>query len=100
MINGLAAPVTGDHFLVKYLRNAGYEVEVIEPALGETIEKVKYEPQVIIAWSLGGLLAPKLAEKYPRSKLILIATGASVEPADPTAKKLFEVVQKDWGVRL
>jgi len=99
VINGIAAPMTGDHFLIKWLKNAGYEVKTVEPMAGETIEKIKDAPAVIIGWSFGGMLAPKLAEKYPKAKLIMIATGARVEPIEQTAQILFDLVKNDWGVK-
>jgi len=99
VINGIAAPMTGDHFMIKWFRNAGYEVKTVEPMAGETIEKIKEEPAVIIGWSLGGILAPKLAEKYPKAKLIMMATGARVAPGEQTAQILFDLVKNDWGVK-
>lgn len=100
MINGVAAPVTADHFLMNWLEKNGYKVQVVEPMLGETIEVVKEEPEAILAWSLGGFLAPKLAEKYPKAKLILIATGARAAPKDKMTQILFDLVKGTGGVKV
>jgi pimeloyl-[acyl-carrier protein] methyl ester esterase len=100
IINGVAAPVTSEHFLVNWLQNNGFKVQTIEPMLGEDIDKIHIEPEVIIGWSLGGLLAPKLAEKYPKAKLILISTGPKLGPKDKMAKTMFDVVKQGWGIKI
>ena len=100
LINGIATPVGKEHFLVNWFQKNGYDVKVIEPLLGENALSVNKEPEAIIAWSLGGLLAPKLAKKYPKAKLILIASGAKVEPKEKTAKILFKTVKSNLGQNL
>ncbi len=50
------------------------------------------KPDLIVAFSMGGLIAPWLAAEYPYSKLVLVATGPRIEiairPYDYIIKKL------------
>jgi pimeloyl-ACP methyl ester carboxylesterase len=39
------------------------------------------KPDAILAFSMGGLIAPFIATKYPQAKLILIATGPRIDLA-------------------
>lgn len=100
LINGLSAPIKNDYFLVRWLVELGYEVERIEPMERGSIDEVESEPDLIIGWSMGGLIAPELALKYPKSKLILAATGVKVNPDQRTAKFVFEMVGTEWGMKL
>jgi esterase/lipase len=47
-------------------------------------------PDVIIGISLGGLILPSVALKYPKAKLIFIASGASVNPKSNLLKRLIK----------
>lgn len=103
VINGIADKVKNIHFLTVAIRKLGYETELIdiletEQKLGNI--KLKEEPQVIIGFSLGGLMAIELAEKYPGAKLILVATGCRVEPKSRWLQWLKRVCQEEWGVKL
>ena len=100
MINGLSAPIKDSYFLIGKLERLGYEVIRIEPILSEGLAKVVVEPSLIFGWSMGGFLAPDLALKYPRAKLILVGTGVRVNPSEATARALFEMIGKEWGLKL
>jgi pimeloyl-ACP methyl ester carboxylesterase len=100
IINGVSAPVDGRHFMMEWLQKNGFRVQTVEPMRGETIGVVKEEPEVIIAWSLGGFLAPKLAEKFPKAKLILVATSARAAPDGKMARLFYEAVKRDFGQKL
>jgi pimeloyl-ACP methyl ester carboxylesterase len=100
LINGLSSPIRANNFLIEWLEDLGYDVVRIEPVLSEKIDSIKYEPSVIFGWSMGGLMAPELAIKYPKAKLILAATGVKVMPNQRSARLAFEVVGTEWGMRL
>jgi pimeloyl-ACP methyl ester carboxylesterase len=99
-INGLSAPIKDDYFLSVWLKKHDYEVLRIEPILQQSISKVIRVPDLIIGWSMGGLIAPELALKYPQARLMLVATAIKVMPSEKMAKALFEVVGKEWGLKL
>ena len=100
LINGVSAPIKDDYFWIEWLSEWGYEVQRIEPLRQETVAMVTKTPDLIIGWSMGGLMAPILAERYPMAKLILVATGVKVEPGEAMAKMVFEMVGKEWGMKL
>ena len=92
IIHGYPQPITKDHFLYDFFEQNGWEV--LAPYLFTdkfifTPENVKKylenelggrKPDVIVGVSLGGLIAPLIAQSYPDSKLILIATGFHFKP--------------------
>jgi pimeloyl-ACP methyl ester carboxylesterase len=100
MINGLAAPIKEDYFLVKWLAENGYKIIMVEPLLGETGEDLNGEPEVIFCWSMGGLIAPKLALKYPKSRLVMMATGPRLNPKEVSVKLLYRIVGLDWSLKV
>lgn len=100
MINGLASPIKKDYFLVNWLTKAGYEVVMVEPLLGDTGEDLKRSPEAIFCWSMGGLIAPKIALKYPKARLVMMATGPRVSPKETLVKLLYRVVETDWGLKV
>ncbi len=74
-----------------YLKSLNYDVivpDLFDPSVNFNavdIQKYIYKklggktPDVILAFSLGGLIAPFIASKYPNSKLVMIATGPRIE---------------------
>ncbi|MBN1169113.1 hypothetical protein JXA63_04450 [Candidatus Woesebacteria bacterium] len=80
-----------DHFLCNYLRKSGYKVFppnlfsedfllTVENILEEVeTQMVKEKPDLIIGISMGGLIVPYFAEKYPVSKLVFISSGPKLE---------------------
>ena len=100
MINGLSAPIKDNYFLLKWLENLGYVVTRVEPMMLDSLNKIDFEPNVIFGWSMGGLLAPDLALKLPKAKLILVGTGVKINPSEKTASALFEMIGKEWGLKL
>jgi esterase/lipase len=91
IIHGYPQTANSEHPLVKILEKHKYKV--IKPYLFEdkipfSLKTVldKYEnllnnvsPDLIIGISMGGLIAPFLAQKYPKAKLVLIATGNMIK---------------------
>jgi pimeloyl-ACP methyl ester carboxylesterase len=50
------------------------------------------EPDVIVGFSAGGLIAPYIAKIYPDSRLILISTGPRIEPRSKKYRFLLKEV--------
>lgn len=88
------------YFLSKHFKNNGYEVtypnlfdERFEFNLGNMMYKVKESldgkiPDAIVGISLGGLIAPYIATQYPNSKLVFVASAASLQ----SKSKVFNLV--------
>jgi len=86
-------PVSGDHMIHSFLRSRGYKV--IAPNLFILPDKFNLSsikeclislldgsiPDLIIGISLGGLIVPYIAEKFPRTRLVFIATGPFFKPS-------------------
>lgn len=80
------------HFLVKWLKENGYRVIIpdlykvksdwtLDTLINYIISEIDGdEPDIIIGISMGGLILPHVAIKYPDSKLIFIATGLFFKP--------------------
>ena len=92
IIHGYPQPITKGHFLYDSFEQNGWEIvapylftdkfiftpENVQKYLENELEDRK--PDVIVGVSLGGLIAPLIAQNYPDSKLILIATGPYLKP--------------------
>lgn len=92
IIHGYPQPIAKDHLLYDFFEQNNWEViapylftdefvlsrenaqKYLEKELGDK------KPDVIVGVSLGGLIAPLIAQNYPDSKLVLIATGAYFKP--------------------
>lgn len=80
-----------DYFLCNHLRKLGYKVVTpnlfsekytltIENVLKEVERRLKREkPDLIVGISMGGLIVPFFAGKYPKAKLIIISSGPKLE---------------------
>ncbi len=92
ILHGWPVSNISNHLLVKYLVKKGYKViipnlfdYVKEKTAAEVAEKIVCElknnvPDLIVGFSMGGLVLPYVAEKYPYSKLIFVATGTYFQP--------------------
>jgi pimeloyl-ACP methyl ester carboxylesterase len=92
VIHGWPSPVDKGQKVYQVLENEGYNV--IAPYLFDECQKISREdisttietklegrqPEVIVGISMGGIVAQWMAEKYPQSKLILVASGARIQP--------------------
>ena len=96
IINGVAAEISMLHFLPEFLENKDYEVRLIN-ILDEKYRlrklRIGFRPDLIIGFSLGGMVAMKVARRYPRAKLLLVATGVRLDPENIWFKLLFRVVK-------
>lgn len=92
IIHGYPQPIAKGHLLYDFFEQNNWEViapylftdkfiftpENIQKYLEDELKDRK--PDVIVGVSLGGLIAPLIAQNYPDSKLILIATGSYFKP--------------------
>ena len=92
IIHGWPQGFNKNHILNKVLTDRNYSIVApylfSQKFLFNLDNVIKYlidslendEPDVIIGMSIGGLIAPHIAERYPKSKLILVATGTKFNP--------------------
>jgi pimeloyl-ACP methyl ester carboxylesterase len=92
LIHGFPEPIYTNNPLYRYFDKLGYTI--IAPYLfspgfrlteEDVVRHIKSElkdrvPDVIAGVSMGGLVAPAVAQEYPEAKLILIGTGPYVKP--------------------
>lgn len=90
ILHGFPQSLNNNHVIYRYFKKRGYTI--VKPNLfdekfsfvnGKYIEEIEKpfkgsKPDVIVAYSFGGLLAPHIAKRYPDAKLVLIATGPSL----------------------
>lgn len=97
LINGVAAEVSLSHFLPNFLMENGYQIGVVNLLEDKNrLEKIeiKVKPDLIIGFSLGGMVAMGVAGKYPKAKLILVATGVRFNPENLWFKLLLLVTKQ------
>jgi pimeloyl-ACP methyl ester carboxylesterase len=84
--------------IIRSFQKLGYKVIAPKLFLDEyNIQKIISEidifldkdPDVILGFSLGGIIAQIISEKYPKSKLILVATGPYLKPSSSKLFKFF-----------
>lgn len=92
VLHGWPQKEINQHFFVKFLKEQGYKVVVPDLFLiqkdWDTIKVAEYitkeiggeYPDIIIGISMGGLILPHVAIRYPRSKLIFISTSVKLNP--------------------
>jgi pimeloyl-ACP methyl ester carboxylesterase len=99
--------VADDSFPVRYFKSKGFTVlkpkwfvlrkpisiEGVVKMLSNTLGDKR--PDLIVGFSAGGLIAPHLANIYPESKLILVATGSLLNPKSIKYKFLLKKVSTD-----
>lgn len=104
LIHGYPEPIYKDHPLYKYFVDRDYTI--VDPYLFSPefrltkSETKKYleeklsgrKPDVIVGVSMGGLIAPLIAEDYPAAKLVLVATGPYVRTTIGSLNSLLR-----WG---
>ncbi len=105
ILHGWPQPVTKDSMYYKYFEENGYSVVAPQLFTKDFVltqeEAKKYieaklagrKPDVIVGISLGGLLVPVFAKDYPNAKLILIATGAKLEPQATGFRMLLDMAK-------
>lgn len=104
ILHGWPQAITSDSMYFKYFSRREYnviapnlylenfsinETQLITSLLSKLNGKT---PDVILGISMGGLLAPHIAQKYPKSKLILIATGPVLESNSIGFNVLFRLI--------
>jgi pimeloyl-ACP methyl ester carboxylesterase len=104
LLHGWPNTVADNSFPVRYFKSKGFTVlnpkwfvlrkpismEGVIKMLSDKLENRK--PDVIVGFSAGGLIAPHLASLYPKSKLILVATGPCLNPKSVKYKLLLKKV--------
>ena len=87
VLHGWPQTKLNQYFLVKFLEDKDYEVVIpnlylIEESwdIGEISDEISDEikgrcPDLIVGISMGGLILPHIAKRCPKSKLIFIASG-------------------------
>ena len=89
IIHGWPCYVEENHPLVRFFQEQDYKVlapklflqkYTKENIIKQLKDSLKKEPNVIIGISLGGIVAQIFSKKFPKSKLILIATGPYFKP--------------------
>jgi pimeloyl-ACP methyl ester carboxylesterase len=104
LLHGWPNTVADGSFPVRYFKSKGFTVlnpkwfvlrkpismEGLVKTLSNTLENTK--PDVIVGFSAGGLIAPHLADLYPQSRLILVATGPFLNPKSLKYKLLLKEV--------
>ncbi len=92
ILHGWPQTEMNQHFLVKFMKSRGYLVNVpnlyeiekswdINQVTDFIIAKLKgATPDLIVGISLGGLILPHIAVRYPNSKLVFIASGVKFNP--------------------
>lgn len=101
LIHGWPNTLADDSFPVRYFKSKGFDVQNpkwftfkkpirIDDVLRYfTVALQNEKPDVIVGFSAGGLIAPHVANLFPESKLILIATGPRLNPKSEKVKVLF-----------
>jgi pimeloyl-ACP methyl ester carboxylesterase len=98
VIHGWPQPIYKSHIVYKYFEEKGYKVfnpylfsrkfTLDEEGISQELSQVLGEnkPNLIVGVSLGGLIIPIIAKKYPRAKLIFVATGPRFKPSSQPFK--------------
>ncbi|MFH1398635.1 MAG: alpha/beta hydrolase [Candidatus Woesearchaeota archaeon] len=97
IIHGFPQRFSKDHILYSFFKPRGYDITApslfsgftfkLENCIGHLIKSLHGNtPDVIVGLSLGGLIAPHIAEKYPGSKLVLVGTGTRFSPPSKLVK--------------
>ncbi len=106
ILHGWPQSDLSDHPLCLHLRKRGYEViaiDLFDPGfvispenvvakVGELLGNRKID--VVFGISLGGLLLPYVASRYPLAKLVFIASGPFLRPNVALFKSMIELLQK------
>ncbi len=91
IIHGFPQELHEDHPVYLFFKQKGYRIFAPKlfsgksdfnlPNTLEIINKsIKTKPDIILGFSLGGILLPYVAEKYPDARLIFIATASRLNP--------------------
>ncbi|MBT3720654.1 alpha/beta hydrolase [archaeon] len=89
IIHGWPCYIENNHPLVELLKKEKFKISAPKlfkkkytkkSVLNQINSSIKKQPEIIIGISLGGTFAQILAKKYPKSKLLLIATGPYLKP--------------------
>jgi pimeloyl-ACP methyl ester carboxylesterase len=112
VIHGWPTPVTPDHKLYKFLKDQGFQV--IAPYLfrkkksfspEDTVRMInkklgRIKPDVIIGESMGGLIVPYVVKKYPRARLVFVATGPYMDPGSKQLRYAIRLLAGEYGEML
>jgi pimeloyl-ACP methyl ester carboxylesterase len=104
LIHGYPEPIYESSPLYQYFQKQGYSI--VAPYLFSsefrlTPQEVKkyverkldgQKPDVIVGVSLGGLLAPNIAQDYPNAKLVMVATGPYIRTEIGPYNRILEFV--------
>ncbi|PIX68337.1 hypothetical protein COU93_00690 [Candidatus Shapirobacteria bacterium CG10_big_fil_rev_8_21_14_0_10_36_6] len=103
IINGVGVGIDSEHFLVKVFVQKEYEVLIIN-LLDDTVVinnlDIKFVPDVIVGFSLGGMVAIKLIYQYPSAKLVLLATGSRIFPSRHIFRIAYWISQSNFGLKM
>lgn len=92
ILHGYPSPIQEDMPIWKLLKENGYEVLMprylesretfsINGVVKESEKLLKgRKPDLLIGFSLGGMILPYVAAKYPKAKVIFAATGSRLKP--------------------
>lgn len=112
ILHGFPQPINKSHVGYKYFQERDYDIvkpdlfdEKFDYANGGFVKSIKKElgyrkPDVIAAYSFGGLLAPYIAKEYPNAKLVLIATGPYLNIKPGLFRSVFYLARNKLILRL
>jgi esterase/lipase len=108
ILHGWPQPIEEDNtngIYLKYFRDKDYEViapklftrdfELTPDKSREYINQIlnNKTPDVIVGISMGGLIAPVIAQDYPESKLVLIASNSKLKPDSKVFQTVLELAK-------
>ena len=103
IIFGLGAPPEANDGLVSLLQKNKYRIKFLDPlSLCVNICDLEELSQVdlVVGISLGGMWAPQLAIKFPKSKLVLIAPFPTKVTETKVVADIFYWFSKRWVLKL
>lgn len=112
ILHGWPRPMMVDYQLYKFFRDRNYEVvaphylEGKESFSPDVVVKVIQDrlkghvPDVIVGYSLGGLVLPYVAHHYPEAKLVIIGSGTRFNPTLRALGVLDAMMSRKIGWRI
>jgi len=103
IIFGLGAQIKRSGKLAKTLSNRGYKIIIFDPldlCVDSRPMDVLTNIDLVVGISLGGLWAQKLVAKFPRSKLVLIASFSGIGRETKLINKMVFWLNKDWVIKI
>ncbi len=103
LLHGWPQPIDPNSPFIHYLHNLGYTTvspyfftlpqKFDQSLVDSTITKFldNRKPDLLVGFSMGGLLLPHLAQKFPHAKLIFVASGPYFRPESRLAQALLKL---------